>query len=122
MVATLRDWARLGLMLANDGHWNGQQIVPRQWVLDATTVDSRSAYLAPGSFSPILGYGYQAWISAGERRRFSLLGIHGQTMLIDPTNKMVMVHLAVRPNATGGPEGVELAALWYAVLAQYGPR
>ncbi|HUH85670.1 MAG TPA: serine hydrolase [Stellaceae bacterium] len=30
MVARLRDWARLGLMLAHDGEWNGQQIVPRQ--------------------------------------------------------------------------------------------
>lgn len=122
MVATLRDWARLGLMLANDGYWNGQQIVPRQWLIDATSVDSRSSYLAPGNFSPILGYGYQVWISAGERRRFSLIGIHGQTMLIDPVTKLVLVHTAVRPNAMGGPSGVELAALWYAVLAQYGPR
>ena len=37
MVATLRDWARLGLMLANDGFWNRQQIVSAQWVIDATT-------------------------------------------------------------------------------------
>jgi CubicO group peptidase (beta-lactamase class C family) len=25
-IATLRDWARLGLMLANDGAWNGQDM------------------------------------------------------------------------------------------------
>jgi len=37
-IATLRDWARLGLMLANDGAWNGQQMVPRQWIVDATVV------------------------------------------------------------------------------------
>ena len=121
MVATLRDWARLGLMLANDGAWNGQQIVPARWVIDATTVPPDS-YLAPGKLSPILGYGYQIWISAGERRRFSLLGIRGQSMLIDPVSKMVLVHTAVRLNAAGGPSGVELAAVWYAVLAQYGPR
>jgi len=35
---TPRDWARLGLMLANDGAWNGQQMVPRQWIVDATVV------------------------------------------------------------------------------------
>lgn len=122
MVATLRDWARLGLMLANDGQWNGQQIVPRQWLLDATSIDSRRTDLAPGRLSPILGYGYQVWLSAGERRRFSLLGIHGQSLLVDPVTRMVLVHTAVRPNAAGGPSGVELAALWYAVLAQYGPR
>lgn len=122
MVATLRDWARLGLMLANDGHWNGQQIVPRQWLLDATSLDSHRTDLAPGRLSPVLGYGYQVWISAGERRRFSLLGVHGQSLLVDPVTRMVLVHTAVRPNASGGPSGVELAALWYAVLAQYGPR
>ena len=44
--AVLRDWARLGLMLANDGAWNGRQIVPRQWLLDATTV--QAAFLRPG--------------------------------------------------------------------------
>lgn len=120
--ATLRDWARLGLMLANDGQWNGQQIVPQQWILDPTTVASRDSYLAPGRLSPILGYGYQMWISAGERRRFSLIGIHGQSMLIDPVSKLVLVHTAVRPDAAPGPSGVELAALWYAILAQYSPR
>jgi hypothetical protein len=34
-------------MMANDGAWNGQQIVPRQWMLDATTVVPGS-YLAAG--------------------------------------------------------------------------
>jgi CubicO group peptidase (beta-lactamase class C family) len=121
MVATLRDWARFALMLANDGVWNGQQIVPGQWIIDATTAPADSR-LAPGRLSPILGYGYQTWISAGERRRFSLLGIHGQTILVDPVTRMVVVHTAVRPNAGPSPSGVELSALWYAVLAQYGQR
>jgi CubicO group peptidase (beta-lactamase class C family) len=121
MVATLRDWARFALMLANDGQWNGQQIVPRQWVLDATSAAPGSR-LAPGVLSPILGYGYQTWISAGERRRFSLIGIQGQTILVDPVTKMVLVHTAVRLNAASGPANVEIAALWYAVLAQYGPQ
>jgi CubicO group peptidase (beta-lactamase class C family) len=44
-IAVLRDWARLGLMLAHDGAWNGQQIVSRQWLLDSTTVSPRDGYL-----------------------------------------------------------------------------
>ncbi|MBP2434088.1 hypothetical protein [Bradyrhizobium elkanii] len=28
--ATLRDWARLGLMLAHDGKWNDKAIVPEK--------------------------------------------------------------------------------------------
>jgi len=35
---------------------------------------------------------------------------------------MVLVHTAVRPEAAGGPSGIELADLWYAALAQYGSR
>ena len=121
MVATLRDWTRFGLMLAHDGAWNGQQIVPKQWIIDSTTVPADSPR-APGRLTLILGYGYQTWLSYGERRRFSLLGIHGQSMLVDPETKMVLMSTAVRPEAAGGPSGIELADLWYAVLPQYGPR
>jgi CubicO group peptidase (beta-lactamase class C family) len=60
-IATLRDWARLGLMLANDGIWNDQQIVPRQWLLDATVVP-RGSYIyatrlrSPGATAIRSGY------------------------------------------------------------------
>jgi len=118
MVATLRDWARLGLMLANDGAWNGQQIVPRQWVLDATTVVPGS-HLAAGERTGPAGYGYQVWVSQGERRRFNLMGIRGQMMTVDPAAKLVMVHTAVRPNAGFGPANLEFGALIMGTISQY---
>jgi CubicO group peptidase (beta-lactamase class C family) len=119
MVATLRDWARLGLMLAHDGAWNGQQVVPRQWLLEATTAVPGS-YLAAGGQMASIGYGYQVWLSAGERRRFSLLGIRGQVITVDPGAELVLVHTAVRLNPSGGPANFELSGLTAAVLAQYG--
>jgi len=118
MLATLRDWARLGLMLANDGAWNGQQIVPRQWVVDATTVVPGS-YLAAGERTGPTGYGYQVWVSQGERRRFNLMGIRGQHMTVDAAAKLVMVHTAVRPNAGFGPANLEFSALIFGTIAQY---
>ena len=36
--AVLRDYARLGLLLAHDGHWRGRQIIPAAWIEDATRV------------------------------------------------------------------------------------
>jgi len=33
--AVLRDWARLALLLAHDGHWRGRQLIPASWVLEA---------------------------------------------------------------------------------------
>jgi CubicO group peptidase (beta-lactamase class C family) len=119
-IATLRDWARLGLMLANDGAWNGQQIVPKQWLLDATTVPTTS-YLR-STIAPSWGYGYQTWLLPGERRMFLLLGIHGQNIFVDPQSKLIMVHTAVRPRPVGDPKAAEVVALWYAVVAQFGDR
>jgi len=119
-IATLRDWARLGLMLANDGAWNGQQMVPRQWLIDATSVPPDS-YLR-STVAQSWGYGYQAWLLPGERRMFLLLGIHGQGLFVDPESKLVMVQTAVRKLPIGDPKSAEAMALWYAVVAQLGHR
>ena len=37
--AVLRDWARLGLMLANRGNWQGKTVVPEDW-LTASAADA----------------------------------------------------------------------------------
>ncbi|HLY90529.1 MAG TPA: serine hydrolase [Acetobacteraceae bacterium] len=116
--ATLRDWARFGLILAHDGAWNGRQIIPRQWVLDATSV--AAPYLAPGVATRGDGYGYQIWLLPGGRRAFALRGIHGQVILIDPTLHLVMVHMAVRLKASADPAAAEMAALWHALVAHFG--
>jgi CubicO group peptidase (beta-lactamase class C family) len=114
--AVLRDWARFGLMLAHDGAWNGRQIVPRQWVLDATSV--AADYLAPSLTPPHFGYGYQLWLQPGPRRQFSLQGLYGQAIYIDPGSKLVLVHTAVQLPAAVNPATRELAVLWQALVAQ----
>ena len=45
--AVLRDYARLGRLFAHDGAWDGKQIIPAQWMIDATTVRPSDGYLAP---------------------------------------------------------------------------
>jgi CubicO group peptidase (beta-lactamase class C family) len=117
-IATLRDWGRLGRLLAQDGVWEGEQIIPRAWLLAATTVAPGDERLAPGRATPGTGYGYQLWIQPGERRVFSLIGIHGQRMLVDPASGLVLVQTAVRVRP-GDPGTAELLALWNAVVAQY---
>ncbi len=88
---TTRDNARFGQMIANGGRWNGQQIVPSDWI-DASTV--ASAKTAPG----VIGYGYQWWIPAGsEPGQFMARGIYGQYIYIDRINDVVIaVHAADR--------------------------
>ena len=62
--AVLRDWARLGLMLANHGNWQGKTVVPADWL-------AASAANALPTDSPLTKYGYQIWYST-DTRRFAL--------------------------------------------------
>jgi CubicO group peptidase (beta-lactamase class C family) len=118
--AVLRDYARLGRLLAYDGAWEGRQLIPRQWLLDATTVQPSDAYLAPGAATPYFGYGYQTWLFPGEQRRFALLGLRGQIIFVDPASKLIMVHTAVRKKPSEPASNAEAVSLWLHVVAQFG--
>jgi len=111
--AVVRDWARLARLLAHDGAWEGKQLIPSQWMIDATTVAPSDGYLAPGRATADFGYGYQFYLFPGSRRQFALLGFKGQRILIDPASKLVMVHTAL-------DEGPEIWRLWAALVAQLG--
>lgn len=118
LSATLRDYARFGRLLAHDGAWDGQQIIPADWVRAATSV--QAPFLAPGRDAGFYGYGYQVWLLPGARRQFVLLGVHGQAIYVDPTARLVLVHTAARKLPNRDPEAAELGALWRALVAQEG--
>jgi CubicO group peptidase (beta-lactamase class C family) len=117
--AVLRDYARLGLLLAHDGNWRGRQIIPAAWIEDATRVPPDQPHLRPGTATPSFGYGYQIWIFPGERRMFAFLGVRGQAIFVDPAGRLVMVHTAVRKQARE-PAGREANALWRGIVRQLG--
>jgi len=66
-----------------------------------------------------LGYGYQTWIFPGERPMFALLGVRGQSILVDPAKRLVLVHTAVRKQAANSGR-TELTSLWRAVVDTLG--
>jgi len=117
--AVLRDYARLGLLLAHDGNWRGRQIIPTAWIEDATRVAPDQTHLRPGIARATNGYGYQVWILPGERRMFALLGVRGQAIFVDPASRFVMIHTAVRKQARD-PGGREATALWGSILRELG--
>lgn len=101
--ATLRDWGRLGLLLADYGRRDGKQIIPEAWVRAATRAES--PHLAPGTATRRNGYGYQTWVIDNEGK-FALLGVRGQAVMVDPVTRTVVVHTAVH----GDPRDVAARA------------
>ena len=82
---TTRDYARFGQMILQDGMWQGQQIVPADWIA-ASTVPS--APTQPGR----VGYGYQWWIPVGAREGVAMgRGIYGQYLYLDAQAQVVVV-------------------------------
>ena len=81
--ATLRDWGRFGLLLADGGARDGEQIIPAEWVKAASS---------PQGTNP--RYGYQTWVS-DRAGRFYLRGLRGQAVDVHPASRTVVVHTAV---------------------------
>jgi CubicO group peptidase (beta-lactamase class C family) len=117
--ATLRDYARFGRLLAQGGAWDGRQLIPRQWIVDAT---SRPDPALDATGPAPWGYGYLTWLLPGARHGFALEGVHGQRIFVDPQSGLVMVHTAVRLAPAHNPGDSELYALWNAVLRQEAVR
>ena len=121
--ATLRDYGRLGALLANDGMRadDKKQIIPREFLLDATDAKRVAEAFRPGKATPYYGYGYKFWIFPGTSRRFALLGVFGQMIFVDPALKLVMVHTAANSTAKSGQTSMarEADALWRGLVRHY---
>ncbi|MEJ6397110.1 serine hydrolase domain-containing protein [Yoonia sp. 208BN28-4] len=85
---TTRDYARFGQMIAQDGQWNGQQIVPGGWI----DVSTRAS--APTETDEH-GYGYQWWIPPQSGLgQVMARGIYGQYIWIDRARNIVIATTA----------------------------
>ncbi len=95
--ATVRDWARFGLLYLNNGVWQGEQILPEDWVEYTTT---------PAPASPKAQYGAQFWLNKGSsedpkdrkfpklpRDAFFCLGHNAQSVTVIPSKHLVVVRL-----------------------------
>jgi CubicO group peptidase (beta-lactamase class C family) len=123
--ATLRDYARLGVVLANDGvrpdDPSKKAIIPRPYLLDATDETRVPEQFRPRRATPYLGYGYQFWLYPGKRRRFVMLGVFGQSIFVDPQIKLVIVQTGANatPEAGDSSLGRERESFWRGVLRFY---
>lgn len=94
--ARLRDYARFGMFILGGGRAGGKDVLPADWLPQAT---SNQADIA----QPGRGYGYQWWTY--DDGSFSAQGIFGQGIFIDPKLKLVIASNGNWPTATD-PDGV----------------
>ena len=106
---TLRDLARFGQMMAQDGWYNGQQIVPRAWVEDIRAGGSTSAWQAArdGDDDSLPGYAngsYRSfwWVAQKSCGRFAAIGLGGQLLIVDPVANMVIAKFSSAPSPEAG--------------------
>ncbi len=98
--AVLRDYARIGLMMLDNGKAMGRQAVPAKWVAEST-----ASVPIPGSRSG-MGYAYQWWTLPGTPA-YLAIGLQGQFIYVDPATRTVVVKLSYfPPGFDGEPESI----------------
>jgi CubicO group peptidase (beta-lactamase class C family) len=92
------DQARIGLLVLNDGVWNGQRLLPEGWVKQCTQ---------PCALNP--QYGFLFWLNTGRAKwpsapaeSFCFSGAGGNTTWMDPTRGLVLVARWLNPAKLDG--------------------
>lgn len=115
LLVTLRDYGRFGLLFANGGRAGGRQLLPAGWVEEATRPQASFVDFGHLEAGNPLGYGYFWWCLPGPHHRFTAQGIHGQFVLVDPVEKLVVVKLSSWPDAWDEAQERETYAFFDAV-------
>jgi CubicO group peptidase (beta-lactamase class C family) len=85
-----RDLAKLGQLIADEGSWNGRQVLPAWWIRESTTPHVN----AEGNGA--LYYGYQWWLGRSLLNGHDLTwtagyGASGQRLFVVPRLDLVVV-------------------------------
>lgn len=89
--ATVRDWAKFGLLYLHKGNWNGTQVLNQSWVDYSVTPTNNSEGV----------YGAQFWLNTGgkypnvPKDMFSCDGYQGQHIFIIPSKDLVIVRMGL---------------------------
>ena len=89
---TLRDFAKIGSLFVNNGFFNEDQIISKEWVSTSVTPDG--SHLQP---SEKFGYGYQWWIPESIEGEYMAIGVYNQYVYVNPKTKTVIAKLSANP-------------------------
>jgi CubicO group peptidase (beta-lactamase class C family) len=96
ICVTLRDLARFGEMLRQDGKVGDRQVVPASWIADIRENGDPGAW-ARGDMAFLLPGGrYRSkwYVTDNAHGAYTAIGIHGQWLYIDPKARMVIAKLS----------------------------
>ena len=110
--ATLRDWARIGLMMLNGGQAK-RRVVSEEWVRE-------SVRSLPTGRENGAGYGYQ-WCTVPDSRAFAASGRFGQKVYVDPETRTVIAKMSHVPVSAFAASSAESDA-FFAAAARWTPR
>jgi len=98
LCTTVRDLARVGLLMLMGGRCDGRQVIPNLWLDDIARNGDRSAW-KQGEFA--VGFGgrdmsYRSgWYAINdEPKTLFAMGIHGQNLFVDQANRLVIAKLS----------------------------
>ena len=100
LCASLRDLARFGELMRNEGARGSQQLVPSAVVADIRR-GADPAKFAKAGYGLLGGYSYRSmwWVTHNEHAAFEGRGIHGQRLYVAPGADMVVARFASHPIA-----------------------
>lgn len=100
--ATLRDLARFGQMMLQEGKWHGKQLLAKEAVEDIRFGGNAKPFARSDYGKKLPGWSYRSmwWVSNNPDGAYMARGVHGQAIYIDPAAEMVIVRLASNPDAS----------------------
>jgi len=84
-----RDYAKFGQLFLQNGQWEGEQLIPADWVSASTQNQAPNVHPIRGT-----GYGYQWWVPMPQegpsKGDFFAVGIYGQYIYVNPAAGIVI--------------------------------
>lgn len=103
MYLSTRDMSKIGQLMLNNGKWNGQQLISKEWIDKVTTTvtpfETMVERYGPADPNGIhMSYGYMWWILDNYREKkeyegaYSAIGYGGQYITVFPKIDLVIAH------------------------------
>lgn len=113
LMALPMDMMRLGMLIMNHGRWNDKQLIPEEYLNEATALQVPTIAKGPIP-EESQGYGYQFWKLS--RDGYVMYGMGGQLVICLPKYQLICVTTADTMRRSGGNQ-VIYDSLYETILA-----